>query len=410
MSSNGRHTERFEAVAGPLFTKPFVALAALAALALVLIPVRFAIGLGPSSGVTDGYPWGLWKIVNVIILTGVASGGYTVALIVYGFAKQSHHALARHAIATSAVGYTSGVIALGVVDLGRPWNFWRLVDPRTWNLHSVLLEVGICVSAYIFFLWMEMAPPVLEAWSARPQGRLRGLARWAMPWLDRAYPWIVAAAVTLPTMHQSSLGSLFLLAGPRLHGLWQTPLLPLFFLLSAWILGLSAVIIAVMLANIWWSRPVPGRLVGQLSRWNAVLVLFFFILRVTDISIREHTAEMVGFNRFSISFLVELALMLPPALLLIYGRRKQPRGRMFRMALVTLTGAAFYRFNVCLGGFMPGTGWVYFPSVLEILISAGLCALGVVAYIIIAKRLPVIDNPPAKQQNAGTPLSPARTR
>lgn len=419
MSADGKHAERFEPVPGSLSTKPFVVLAALAALALALIPIRFAIGLGPSSGVTDGYPWGLWKIVNVIVLTGVASGGYTVALIVYGFANRRHHVLARHAISTSAVGYTSGVIALGVVDLGRPWNFWRLADPRTWNFHSVLLEVGLCVSAYIFFLWMEMAPPVFEALSKR-QGMLARWARFARPWLDRFYPWIVAAAITLPTMHQSSLGSLFLLAGPRLHPLWQTSLLPLFFLISAWILGLSAVIIAVMLANIWWTRPLPARLVSQLSRWNAVLVLLFFILRVTDISIREHTAEMLAFDRFSISFLVELALMLPPALLLIYGRRKQPRGRIFRMALVTLTGAAFYRFDVCLGGFMPGAGWVYFPSAMEVLISAGLCALGVVAYIVIAKRLPIIDNPPANRPPAGLPaadhpatdtsLSPARTR
>ena len=410
MSANGNHAERFEPVPGPLFTKPFLALAALAGLALALIPVRFAIGLGPASGVTDGYPWGLWKIVNVIVLTGVASGGYTLALIVYGFAKRRHHALARHAIATSAVGYTSGVIALGVVDLGRPWNFWRLIDPRTWNFHSVLLEIGLCVSAYIVFLWMEMAPPILERLSAQSQGWLGRFARWVQPWLARFYPWIVSAGITLPTMHQSSLGSLFLLAGPRLHPLWQTPLLPLFFLISAWILGLSAVIIAAMLANIWWARPLPVRLVSQLSRWNAVLVLWFFVLRVTDISIREHTHEMFAFDRFGVSFLVELALMLPPALLLVYGKRKQPRGGMFRMALVTLTGAAFYRFNVCLGGFMPGAGWVYFPSTMEILISAGLCALGVVAYIVIAKRLPIIDNPPTAPKAAGTPLSPARPR
>lgn len=408
MSGHGHHHERFEPVPGPLLTKPFLALLALAILALVLIPVRFAIGLGPSSGVTDGYPWGLWKIVNVIILTGVASGGYTVALIVYGFASHGYHSLTRHAIATSAVGYTSGIIALGVVDLGRPWNFFRLIDPRTWNFQSVLLEVGVCVSAYIVFLWLEMAPPVLEAWGAGESGAgRRRFAVWAMPWLDRLYPWIVAMAITLPTMHQSSLGSLFLLAGPRLHALWQTPLLPLFFLMSSWIMGLSAVLIAVMLANIWWRQPIPVPLVHTLSRWNAVLVLLLFILRVTDISAREHVAEMLALDRFSISFLIELLLCLPPALWLIYGKREQPLGRVFRMALVTLTGSAFYRFDVCLGGFMPGQGWSYFPSVMEIVISAGLAALGVVAYIFMVKRLPIIHKV-SPRKAAATDLSPAR--
>lgn len=385
------HAERLEPVKAPLLTVPFKLLAGLAAFTLLLIPVRFLIGLGPSTGLTDGYPWGLWKIVNVIILTGVASGGYVVALLVNGLNKRHYHPIARLAIATSAVGYTSGVIALGVVDLGRPWNFWRLIDITNWNLHSVLLEIGVCVSLYLVFLWLEMAPPFLDHAKQAGESARTFASRWS-PVLEKAYPWIVAMAITLPSMHQSSLGSLFLLAGPRLHGLWQTPMLPGFFLISAWFLGVSAVIIAAMLAHLHWQRPLHLPMLRRLSRVNATMVLIFFVLRFVELSMRDATHLLFEVNRFTLAFWVEIALLIPPSIVLVYGRPDQPAGAVFRMALVTMAGGCFYRFNVCLGGFMPGQGWSYFPSVMEIVMCAGMVALGIVAYLVMVKTLPIIDN------------------
>jgi len=386
------HAEQLEPVRAPLFTDAFKLLAALAGFTLLMIPVRFAIGLGPSTGLSDGYPWGLWKIVNVIILTGVASGGYVVALLVYGLNKRHYHPIARLALATSAVGYTSGVIALGVVDLGRPWNFWRLANVSNWNLHSVLLEIGVCVSLYLVFLWLEMAPPFLDVGKTVGDDRVRTFSQRMAPIIDKAYPWIVAMAITLPSMHQSSLGSLFLLAGPRLHGLWQTPMLPGFFLISAWFLGVSAVIIAAMLAHLHWGRPLHLPMLRRLSRVNATMVLIFFVLRFVELSMRDATHLLFAFDRFTLSFWIEIALLIPPSVVLVYGRPNQSAGAIFRMALVTLTGGCFYRFNVCLGGFMPGQGWYYFPSVMEVVMCAGMVALGVIAYLAMVKTLPIIDN------------------
>lgn len=387
--------EKLEPVDAPLFTKPFIGLAVFAALALLMIPWRFFVGLGPATGLTDGYPWGLWKIINVVILTGVGSGGYVVALLVYGLNRESYHPIARLAIATSAVGYTSGVIALGIVDLGRPWNFWRLIDVTRWNLHSVLLEVGVCVSVYLLFLWMEMAPPVLERWRREGASGLKRWARIATPYLERWYPWIVAMAITLPTMHQSSLGSLFLLAGPRLHPLWQTKLLPFFFLLSAWFLGIAAVVLAAMLANLYWKRPLPMPILQGLMKINGVLVLVFYAVRYTDLAFKDRLGLVFAFDKFSFFFILEMLILLPVALVPLYARRPQEPGRLFRMALLVLLGGMLYRANVCLFGFMPGQGWDYFPSVSEIVLSAGLCALGVVAYLWMVKRLPIISNAPS---------------
>ncbi len=116
------HAVRLEPVGGPILTRPFVLLAILATVAMALVGWRFIVGLGPSTALTDGYPWGAWKIFSVIVLTALASGGYATAILIYVLNRNEYHPLARTAIITSALGYTTGVMALGV-DIGRPWNF-----------------------------------------------------------------------------------------------------------------------------------------------------------------------------------------------------------------------------------------------------------------------------------------------
>ena len=207
--------ETFAPVGGPLLTRPVKVLAAIFAAAVAIVLYRFVFGLGSVSALNDGYPWGPWKVLSVIVFSAFASGGYAVALLVYVLNWKTYHALARTAMLTSALGYTAAVVTLGI-DIGRPWNFWRLLIVTGWNLQSVLLEIAVSISAYILFLWLEMAPPFLVAWSLGDVILLRRLARRATPILDRAMPYIVAMAIVLPSMHQSSLGSLLLLAGPRL--------------------------------------------------------------------------------------------------------------------------------------------------------------------------------------------------
>src|SRR5271169_3757909 len=118
--------EEFEPVGGPLFTKSYIALCLFAAIGMALVVWRFFVGLGPATALSDGYPWGAWKVFNVIVLTALGSGGYATAILVYVLNRGKYHPLARTAILTSVLGYTFGVIALGV-DIGRPWNFYNVI-------------------------------------------------------------------------------------------------------------------------------------------------------------------------------------------------------------------------------------------------------------------------------------------
>jgi Ni/Fe-hydrogenase subunit HybB-like protein len=385
------HDAQLKPVGGPVLTKPFMALGALALIAILLVLWRFVVGLGPATALSDGYPWGAWKVFNVIVLTALASGGYATAMLVYALNKGKYHPLARTAILTSAMGYTTGVMALGV-DIGRPWNFWRLALVWNWNLHSVLLEVAICISVYLIFLWLEVAPPVLDDWKRSPHDRLKRFAAWVTPKLHSAYPFIIAAAITLPSMHQSSLGSLFLLAGPRVHPLWQTPLLPGLFLLSCWFLGYACVVIVALLSSLAWKRPLDINVLASLSKIMAYVMLAFLGVRFIDVAVRGRLALAFSFDFYSLMFLLEAAIMLV-ASLLILSMRRPSAGALLRLAMLVAIGGGLYRLDASLIAFMPGSNWSYFPSIIEMIITLGFIAMAVMGYLFAVKRYPILPAP-----------------
>lgn len=390
------HTERLAPVGGPVMTKPFKALAALAAVAMALVLWRFIVGLGPATALTDGYPWGTWKVFNVIVLTALASGGYATAILVYALNKGQYHPLARTAILTSALGYTAGVLALGV-DIGRPWNFWRLAFVWHWNIHSVLLEVAICISVYLIFLWLEVSPPALEEWRKKPEGtRLHRFAAWVTPKLEAGYPFIVAAAITLPSMHQSSLGSLFLVSGPRIHPLWQTPLLPLLFLLSCWFLGYACVVIVSLLSSLAWRRRLETPMLAPLSKVMAYIMLLFVGVRFLDVAVRGELWRAFAFDLYGVLFLAEAALLTAAAVLLLDRAKRENPGTLLLLAMLVAFAGGLYRLDASLIAFMPGSNWSYFPSVVELTITLGFIAMAVLAYLYAVKRYPILPAPGAR--------------
>ncbi len=199
---------------------------------LVLTAYRELAGLGPVSGMNDAFGWGIWKTFNVMVLTALGSGAFAVGIAAWVFRRKKLHALMRMALLTSFLAYACGLLLLGI-DAGRPWNFYWIVFPWKWNMHSPLAEVAICMSIYAMIpLAVENIPPVLERlWYF--DSRLRPGVERLENALALVFPWIIAAAYLLPGMHQSSLGALMLLAGERVHPLWQTPFLPLLYLGAA---------------------------------------------------------------------------------------------------------------------------------------------------------------------------------
>jgi Ni/Fe-hydrogenase subunit HybB-like protein len=385
---SGHGTER--PVGGKILTPGFQILLALGALWVAMVVVRLLFGLGAVSAQNDGYAWGIWKPLNVVTFTGIAAGAYAVGLVTYLFNDGEYHPLVRSAVMAGAVGYTLAGTSV-LIDLGRWWNLWVVFWPGAWNLNSVLLEVALCVMAYTMVLWVEVGPAVLERLSAGPDGRVARVARRLLPPLRRAMPFVLATAIVLPSMHQSSLGGLFMLAETKTHPLWHTSWLSGLFLVSCVTMGFGAVVVIENLASMAWGKRVDQRLLARLNVVPAWLALGWIALRLGDLAWRGRLGLVVGAGMYSAFFLLELALFLAAGILQLSPRWRANRGRLFGSALLLLFGGALYRFDTYLLAYQPQPGWRYFPQVGEMAFSAGLAALGIAVFVLFVKLFPILS-------------------
>ncbi|HEX9147572.1 MAG TPA: Ni/Fe-hydrogenase cytochrome b subunit [Thermoanaerobaculia bacterium] len=381
---------RSEALGGPVVTRPFRVLLLLFALAAALILWRLFAGLGATTAMSDGYPWGIWIAFDVVTGTALACGGYAMAILVYVFNKGRYHPLVRSAILTSALGYTIAGVSV-VLDLGRPWLVWKIpLFFWSWNLNSALLEVALCIMAYVVVLWIEVSPAFLERWKNGPEGRLQRFSAKAHPFLERYLIWIIALGMLLPTMHQSSLGTLIMLAGPKLHPLWQTPILPLLFLVSCIAMGYAAVVFESTLSSFFFRRSRDTEMLAGLSGAMLPVLGAFVVLRFGDLVVRGQLRLAFVANGYAAAFWLEIALAVAAFLLLAGRNARRAPGNLFRAAMLMMLAGGVYRFNTYLVAYRPGDDVHYFPSVAEFLITVGLVAFEVLAYVVIVKMFPIL--------------------
>jgi Ni/Fe-hydrogenase subunit HybB-like protein len=389
-------------IPGPLLTTGTIGIAAVAAIGVLAILYRFLFGLGAVTALNDGYPWGLWIAFDVVIGTALACGGYAMALLVYIANHGEYHPLVRPALLTSAFGYTIAGVSV-VLDVGRYWALWRVpLYVWHWNANSVLLEVALCIMAYVLVAWLELSPAFLERGLTAASPRVRRFSAWAQPLLNRALLWIIALGMLLPTMHQSSLGSLMLLSGPRLHPLWNTPLLPLLFLVSCIGMGYGAVVMEGAISSLWLNRKPESEMLSGIGRTVVPVLVFYVLLRVFDLLWRGQLAALFALDHYSIMTLIELALFVAAPLMLLSDRQRHDMANLFRAAMVLLLAGSLYRIDTFLVAFNPGPHWSYFPSVGEIAITSGLVALEILGYIVIVRFFPILtaQRPPRPSLNA----------
>lgn len=394
---------RSEALGGPIATRPFRVLTLLFGVAAALILWRLFAGLGATTALSDAYPWGLWIAFDVVTGTALACGGYAMAILVYVMNKGRYHPLVRSAILTSALGYTMAGMSV-VLDLGRPWEVWKIpLYFWSWNLNSALLEVALCIMAYMGVLWIELSPAFWERWKNGPEGRLQRFSAKAYTFIERYLIWIIALGMLLPTMHQSSLGSLILLTGPKLHPLWQTPLLPLLFLVSCIAMGYAAVVFESSLSSLFFHRRRDTEMLAGLSTAMLPVLGGFLVLRIGDLLVRGQLGQAFVPNGYSIAFWLEIALTAAPLFLLAGRESRRAPGNLFRAAMLMMLAGGLYRFNTYLVAYRPGDDIHYFPTVAEFLITIGLVAFEVIGYIVIVKMFPILSG--------GTPAEvPVRSR
>ena len=387
---------RAEPIGGRIFTKPVQILAALFGIAAALVLWRLIAGLGATTALSDGYPWGIWIAFDVVTGTALACGGYAMAILVYVLNKGRYHPMVRPAILTSALGYTIAGVSVGI-DIGRPWLAWKVpLYIWSWNLNSALLEVALCIMSYMVVLWIELSPAFLEKFKEGPPGALRRFSEKASPIMDKALIWIIALGMLLPTMHQSSLGSLMLLTGPKLHPLWQTPLLPLLFLVSCISMGYAAVIFESTLSSLFFRRPRETKMLAALSGAMVPVLAIFFVLRIGDLVWRGRLGLAFQADRYAAAFWIETALAVLPLLLLARRESRLDPGNLFRAAMALMLAGGLYRFNTYLTAYRYQDNVTYFPSVPEFMITLGFVAFEILAYIVVVKLFPILAGVPRR--------------
>ena len=444
----------YEIAEGKLFTKKALFLMLLMAAGGLALMSRFALGIGATTNLSNNYPWGLWIVFDLVWIA-LAGGAFVTAGIVYVFMAERFHALGRPAVWMGFISYNCVVVTL-LADLGLPWHFYSLVlyIPK----HSAMYEVSWCVGLYVTVLGLEFVPAALDLfekhWPPKsgpwtrfimlgfvsdmvgrvPWGWLRDMWRKLSPIYTVAalglftylmsHAWwfallavivfsvivyatrdsyerfgvpviLIVAAVTFSTMHQSSLGSLFLLMPDKLSHLWWSPIMSILFFLSAVASGMALVMFMDVLISYFFNRPYHWKMLGQMGQVLFGALIVYYGARIVDVALRGQLSSISGGN--GVRFIIEMAAGgLIPIVLLSAASLRNNKNLLVTAMLLTLGGVIFNRLNVVLLGMsLPGTmpgGPVptYHPSLVEWTLAVSLVSGAVFVFAVGLKLLPIM--------------------
>jgi len=401
----------------------------------VSIVARFAMGLGGSTHLSNTYPWGLWILFDLVWIA-IAAGAFAAAGLIYVFQRKDLYGLGRSAVLMGLLSYSFVTVTL-IADLGLPWHFYQLAlqSPE----HSAMFEVSWCVGLYVTVLLFEFLPIVFERfgmprlmdawrkWSGAYVAFAVTLFVWmlsrnilyaagalvvfgALAWIfrDRGEhtfePILLAiAAVTLSTMHQSSLGSLYLLMPNSLAPQWWSPVMPVNFFLSSIAAGTALVVLMMMWISSGWQRRLRmGQLaaMGQITFWS---LLAYLVFRLGDLALRGRLGSSFTTRGGGLFTVEVLACGILPLILLSSATMRSRKGTLLIGTALACLGIVLNRANVVLfamsfNGPMPGSRpLTYFPSIFEWGISIGLLAATVFLFGLAARLMPVLE----KDETAG---------
>ncbi|MEF8732250.1 MAG: Ni/Fe-hydrogenase cytochrome b subunit [Candidatus Accumulibacter meliphilus] len=376
-------------VGGSLLNATTLVCGVLIAVMATIILVRLIFGLGATTNLNDGYSWGAWVVVDVFIGSALACGGFSVALLVYIFNKGQYHPLVRPALLGSLFGYTLAGAAI-TFDLGRWWNFWHIFWPGYFNVNSVMFEVAACIMLYIIVMWIEFSPVFLEKLGLHDAHRK----------LSKLLFFFIALGIVLPMMHQASLGTMLVVMGGQVNPLWQTPMQPLIYLLSAIILGYGVVLFESCVAASAYRRQVEVSMLNPMARVMLGIMGFYLLVRFADLIARGVLGQAFQPTFIALSFWIENACFIAPFLLIRSVEARRNPARLFLAGVAVMLGGILLRLNGFLIAFDTGPGWTYFPSVPELLVTIGIFAAEVLGYIVITRRFPVLPREEAYAQPA----------
>ncbi|GLI36964.1 Ni/Fe-hydrogenase cytochrome b subunit [Geobacter hydrogenophilus] len=360
------------------FIKFMMVLVGAAALASA---VRFIFGLGATTNLNDLYPWGLWISFDVVTAVPLAAGAFTIGIVAHVFHIKKLEPLVRPAIVTGFLGYSLVCVGL-LLDLGQPQRGPYVLF--NWNVHSPMFEVSMCVMAYTTVLFLEFLHPVSERFGWHiPLRLLRTLE----------LPFAILAAM-ISTLHQSTLGTFFLIAVDKLHNLWYNPLLPLQFWLSAIFTGLSIVIFEASLVHKYMGQPDESDLLATLTKIIPWIMGVYMLVKVYALAFLSH-GPLFDRPVLTALFSVEVVVgLLIPFSMFLTKRIRTDKQMQLRAASLVITGLVLNRFNVSMFAMHQPGQPAYFPNFIESVVTIGIIAAHILFFVLVAKYFPIFEHHP----------------
>jgi Ni/Fe-hydrogenase subunit HybB-like protein len=363
----------------PRFVTAVGGILALWAFAAIAVMLRLTSGLGAVTNLSDEFPLGMWIGFDVMAGAMLGGGAFFLAGMVYVFGLNHYRPILRSTILTAFLGYSLLIVAL-LIDVGRPQNIMLARPVYFINVHSVLWEVAICVLCYTTVLALEFSPALFE--------RLRWKRAWQIT--HKLTLPLVIVGILLSTMHQSSLGSLWLITPGKLNDLWYTPWLPVFFWISAIGVGIGMVVVESNLSSRGFKRGLEQDLLAKLAKFDAFLLAFYAFAKFADLAWRGKLWMLGEPTLQALLWWIEVGLCaVLPAILLFNPKVRQSRNALFAIGGLIVAGGILNRLNVSLFGMWTYTGPIYIPSLMEIAVTAALFTFGAAVFAVMVKLLPV---------------------
>jgi len=251
-----------------------------------------------------------------------------------------------------------------------------------WNPRSVMFEVAWCVMLYLTVLALEFSPVVLERF--RLEKPLKIIKSLTIP--------LVIAGVLLSTLHQSSLGSLYLIVPSKLHPYWYSPMLPVFFFVSAIGVGVAMVILESNLSARAFGREIEMPLLVDLGKGMVVVLAFYGLMRFQDLASNGTLAHLREPSTETILFVLEIALgLVIPLALLTFRWIRESREGLFAGAVLVITGFLLNRLNVSITGLEASSGTHYFPKWTEVSVTLSLVGAGFLCFALAVRYFDVFE-------------------
>lgn len=371
---------------------PFNIVAALIlSVGLPLIAYRFIFGLATITDGSNDYPWSLllgWGLFGGVPLSAT---GFVMATAYYIFGFKRYGPLVRLAVLTGFMGYFFAVMYL-LTDLGRPW---RIYFPMaiSFGTASVLFLVAWHVALYLTVQLLEFSTAILEWLKSR---RVR---RWAV----MITIGMTIGGIILSTLHQSALGAMFLLAPGKVHPLWYSSYIPIFFLSSSVYAALAMVIVVSTLAARFLRESADNNFLGNLNRLTlglgkgaAIGIYVYFVLKVIGVA---HDSNWALLNTpYGYWFLTEIFMfVLLPALIFTFGVKKKRVGMVRFAAFFAVAGIIVNRLNIAIIAFnwnLPNHLHEIIPRWQETAVVLAIATCHIIIFRWILNRMPVIREDP----------------